>query len=61
MVQPVERWIFLRVDTVDFGEISRIGRLIIELSIFGGLKVIQDYFQLLNSPFQIHSDADIAG
>ena len=39
---------------------SRIGRFIIELSIFGGLKIIQDYFQLLKSPLQIRSDAEIA-
>lgn len=59
-VQPAGHRIFQRVDPTEIGKCSRISRFIIELSIFGGLEVIQDYLQLLKSPLQIRSGADIA-
>jgi hypothetical protein len=53
MVQPVGYGIFKRDDFPGIGCCSRIGRFIIELSIFGGLKVIQDYLQLVKNALQI--------
>ncbi len=52
--------IFSKVDLTEIGKCYRIGRFIIELSIFAGLKMIQDYLQLLKSPLQIRSGTDIA-
>jgi hypothetical protein len=58
MVQPVGYGIFKRDDFPGIGCCSRIGHFIIELSVFGGLKVIQDYLQLVKNALQIRSDTN---
>jgi hypothetical protein len=60
MVHPVGYQIFQRLHITKIGKCSRIGRFIVELSVFGGLRVIQDYRQLLKTPLQVRSDAEIA-
>ncbi len=60
IVHPASYQISPMILPYEIRKCSRVGRFIVEVSVFGCLRAVRDYLQLRNSPLRIWLDAEIA-